>query len=310
MNPARRHRPELISLLIVCAAVCLAGCGTPSRPSAAAFDIRPASGVTVTFHDVNGAEMLSDGTMILPLDHYDAYMVGANEALVFKAATMLEQACMRAKGLTLPNGWGGRYLPTETPPLAIYGVATLTDAATLGYRVPAPPSPDAPAPAVPTNVSTAFDGQPGKPGCAEKAGTALSVSESIDAYGYVQGLRSRALSAVYSDQRVSAATAAWSACMKAHGYSYPDPLTAANDTTLSGGVKGGLVRPLGPKEKAAAIADVSCKHSVGYLDTFASVSADYQNQLIAKNSKKLAQCLTEWHDVLSKAAAIVHVPEP
>lgn len=253
-----------------------------------------------------GAQVLSDGSMILPLDRYDAYAAPGNEQLVFEAATALERRCMRAKGFELPAGYGGKYLPTAPPPMVYYGVAILADARRFGYRAPGLAGTTPPAgPAVSSGVLTAFGGDRTSPGCAEQAYTALRIAEADDAYGALQRLRSEALAAVYADPRLHAADSAWSACMRRAGLDYPDPLAPGRDRTLLGrGLpipKGATLPPPSPAEKQVATIDVGCKDVTHYLPTFAQLSASHQQLVIAHNTGLLQRALAEWATVLRQA---------
>lgn len=279
----------------------------------APFAVTPADvlpGATAA-HRGSGFTLLSDGSMILPLDGYDAYAIGADERLVYRAATAVEQFCMRAKGVALPAGYGRRYLPAEVPSQALYGVADLRDAATYGYRIPGSDTPGSTAAGtrIPGKVPAAFYGsRNGAGGCAQQAYTALHIAESQDAFEYVQSLRSQALAGVYQDSLMKAVTAQWSACMKAAGYHYPDPSAPPHDRTLLGrGLplpEGATLPPPSPLEKKVAAIDVTCKQN-GYLRTFAQIAASRQQRLIAENARRLQQVLPQWRDVLRTGSTVL-----
>jgi hypothetical protein len=279
----------------------------PPPQAASTFMITSPPGTTVTYRG-GGLSLLSDGLMILPLDGYDAYAEFSNEELVYRAATSVEQSCMRTQGFALPAGYGGLFLPSGNPPLAQYGVASMAEAKEYGYRLPGS-TVSSPSPAVPQKVLEAFYGTKNSAGCAGRAYTTLDIAASNDAYAYVQQLRSQALADVYSDKRVIAANTAWSACMASSGYHYANPLDPARDRGLLGrGLpvpRGASIPPPSPAEKAVAVADVTCKQRVGYLATFGRVTALYQERLISANSAKLQQALREWQVVLNNADVAV-----
>ncbi|MEY9940521.1 hypothetical protein [Streptacidiphilus sp. MAP5-3] len=300
-----RRKAALIGLAVIAAgAVALARLNQAPVPPAAqlsAFTVTPPSGVTVTYR-TSGADLLSDGSMILPLDAYDAYATAGDENLVFKAATQIEQSCMHAQGLTLPTGWGGNYLPTPTPPLVYYGVSTMADAEQFGYRMPDAGSGSGTQPAVPQAVVNAFHG------CAGKAYTALDITAANDAGNALENLRSNTLDQVFADPRLRAANTAWSACMKQAGYTYPNPLAPQHDRSLLGrGLpvpKGATLPPPSPYEKHAAETDVTCKTRTQYLQTFTTLWATYQHQTINNNNTaQLQHILSEWTTVLQLARA-------
>lgn len=289
----------------------LAGCGA-STSSAGAADADAATfsaasmtpaGVTVVFQG-SGAEVLSNGQVILPLDGYDALMANANDELIGHAATAIERACMSAKGLPLPASLEGLPLPAEPPSTVFYGVASEADAEQLGYRVPDESSDASPAPAptVPANVSEAFSGSGG---CEMKAFDQLEISRVQQGFTTIQGLRAEALEEASADKRLIAANAHWSACMKTAGYDYATPQDPPSDRSLLGrGLaipKGDTLAPPSPAEKAVAEKDMACKESVDYIPTFATVVASYQRTLIQSNNVELRQTLAMWADALSIA---------
>jgi hypothetical protein len=320
VRPTRPARVVIGGVL----ALTLAGCAS-SRPAADTTGSQHAStasasapllttdpdapGLSVVYRN-GGAELLSDGSMILPLDAYDGYATGPNRTHVFNAATEVEQACMRGKGVALPAGYGGNYLPTAIPPLDYFGVATLADAKTYGYRLPEPAPKDSPA-QPPKAVLAAFYGTSanGTDGCAHQGAVALDIDQATDAYGFVQTLRMQALSQAHQDGAVRAADAAWSSCMRTAGFDYANPLAAADDKTLLGrGLPvpaGAELPPPSPIEKHVATIDVTCKQGVGYEQTFTRVLAADQRALITSHAPQLQRVLQEWQDVLRKAAAIV-----
>ncbi|WP_042422650.1 hypothetical protein [Streptacidiphilus anmyonensis] len=299
-----RRRAALIALGVVAAgAVVLARLDQAPAPSAtqlSAFTVSPPAGVTVTYR-ADGGELLSDGSMILPLDAYDAYATASDEHAVFEAATHIEQSCMHAQGLTLPTGWGGNYLPTPAPPLIYYGVNTMTDARQFGYRMPGSASAPSAQPEVPQTVVHAFNG------CAGKAYLMLDITQANDAGSTLENLRSHTLDQVFADPRLRDANAAWSTCMKAAGYDYPNPLAPQHDRSLLGrGLpvpKGATLPPPSPYEKHAAETDVTCKAKTDYLQTFTMLWAGYQRQAITKSTAQLGHVLSDWSTVLQLARA-------
>ncbi|MBC3844508.1 hypothetical protein GXW82_43290 [Streptacidiphilus sp. 4-A2] len=216
---------------------------------------------------------------------------------------------MHGKGQALPAGWGGNYLPTVLPPLVYFGVATLADARSYGYRLPEPdPTTTAHAPTVPQNVLTAFYGTPSdtSTGCLHQAVVTLNIDQATEAYSFVQTLRLQAITQTRQDSGLKAANTAWSTCMKAAGYDYPNPLTASQDKTLLGrGLPtppGAALPPPSPIEKHVATIDVTCKQKTDYEQTYTRILAGHQRQLIEANTAGLQHVLTEWQDVLHEAA--------
>ncbi|REH46221.1 hypothetical protein BCF44_107354 [Kutzneria buriramensis] len=79
--------------------------------------------------------------------------------------------------------------------------------------------------------------------------------------------------------------------MRTKGYAYPGPLAPARDRTLLGrGLPvpaGAELPPPSPAEKDAAVSDVRCKLTVGYLRTCAVAAAGYQRRLIEREGQRL-----------------------
>ncbi|MEY9836330.1 hypothetical protein [Streptacidiphilus sp. EB103A] len=313
MVPSSGRAPGRFVVALAAVVLGLAGCargttgtGTPAAaPPAATSAV--AAAPSVVFRG-GGAELLSDGSMVLPLDAYDGYDGTGNEELIYRAATAVEQRCMRARGLDLPNGYGGRFLPVNPPSLVYYGVADMADAKAFGYRMPeaAKATGTATPSSVPANVLAAFYGTGG---CAHQAYDALQMSQADAAFGLVQQLRSRALTEVYSDARVTSADTRWSACMAAAGYRYTDPLAPGHDRSLLGrGLPvpaGAQLAPPSPAEKAAAETDVTCKQKTRYLQIFAEVTASHQQHLIDVDATQLQRARAQWSNVLRAARAAV-----
>lgn len=305
-----RARRTTATIVVLGLTAVLAACGPARHKPSAAPALTPLPAAQHTGNPVvysaDGAELLADGTPILPLDGYDAYAHPDDATLIADAATHVEKHCMSVKGLSLPADEGGLYLPTPAPTLAYYGVTTVAQAADTGYRLPpaAPSAPDSIVEpnAMPTATREAFLGQSG---CAGAAYNALGMRRADDAYSFIQQLRDQALTATIADPALKAADSAWSTCMTAAGYQYSDPLAPGHDRTMLGrGLPvpaGAALAPVSPYERAVAAADVACKQKTGYLRIYVRTAADRQNRLILANQTRLRTVLEEWRGVLADA---------
>jgi hypothetical protein len=95
-----------------------------------------------------------------------------------------------------------------------------------------------------------------------------------------QKLRLRAHALSREDSRVRAVFSAWSRCMRASGFSYPDPMAANNDLVFAGEMPTDT-------EIRTAVADVRCKRAVGVVEVWAAVEMAYQRQAIDAHHDQL-----------------------
>ncbi|WP_329359251.1 hypothetical protein [Streptomyces sp. NBC_01483] len=85
-----------------------------------------------------------------------------------------------------------------------------------------------------------------------------------------------------ADSRVRAVLARWSACMKAHGYRFADPLRAADLPSM------GAPEPTSA-EIVQAETDVACKAKTNVVGVWFAVESAYQRSEIKTNSEKLGE---------------------
>ncbi|MER6570503.1 hypothetical protein ABT288_31060 [Streptomyces sp. NPDC001093] len=316
------EHPVRTALRVGCAAASaavLAACGAtansglPQLP--APVPARPGNpGQSVNFH-AGDVTIRNDDAWTLPLDSYDS---AQNWRITDAAVNKLAQQCMAKQGLTTPAAFqlsGQRVLPLA----AIYGVLTMSSARANGYRVlsgtgqtaPSPPTAAASATAQERKVGHAYFGDPqhSHTGCRANAADKIGMQKAYDAFGLVQNLRVQARAAAWSDPRVQRANAVWSSCMKAAGYTYPDPTAPTHDKALLGrGLQtppGAQLPPPSKAEKAAAVADVTCKRRGNYAVTVALVTSAYQNLLIAQQSAGLQQEKRVWRSTVETARKII-----
>ncbi|WP_329386275.1 hypothetical protein OG625_27405 [Streptomyces sp. NBC_01351] len=288
-------RYTALSLSLAACAV-LVGCDTSSGdPSAVGKKPAQAADVPRTSVDLG-----------LPLDDYML-----NEFEGYKLAELLRDrttACMKE------FGHASFSFPPATPPSVTvhnerrYGITDAKLASERGYRVPpksksqtyAEPELSADESFALTGGSTRpgefgqggndANGKPVPPGgCAGRANEALGYKAS-DAPGNSQLLQSldrASFDRSLHDDRVKAALARWSACMKEAGYTYPaEPFSASNDPEFTG-------PRIDQRERAVAVADVGCKNSSGLLSDWKAVETALQEKLIAEGGTDVAGAKTQ-----------------
>jgi hypothetical protein len=263
----------------------------------------------------------------MPLDSYEE-VAGLEQNAVSAAAALLMQRCMTAEGFQFTATAGSSGQQTVLDAIEDgYGLASLPQAQQFGYGQPKGSQPFGGPGAVilgglvgsPKDQahSKAWYGAllgfyPGVRigpvrhlGCFQEAyqelygqsgGIGFAVAIGADP---VPGIAGQAASWTQTDSRITAANAAWSRCMRARGYSYRNPSRAA-----------GAHWPSAPssKETETAVADVSCKDQVNYVNTWLTVEAAYQQALIGENLPSLAKLQTSFGTDLSRAQLILDSP--
>ena len=269
-----------------CAALLLTACATrsgpsgPSDPFARTELTPPALGTTP-----------AGSVAALPLDAYvDNSPADGN--LLIEVNGLLTQQCMKGKGFSYrpatPSG------TASTAPAPVYGITDLRQATSYGYG--GAPSGTGKASGVPSITQQLavhgagwvialyggnYDGQhpAAALGCVDSAADPLYES----AYGTIDRsivgeLGSDALNRTEADPRIVALFQAWSSCMSARGFNYPDPMHAAGQRWPA---------LASATERATAVADVRCKQSTDLARIFSTADAGYQQQLIAQNKAAL-----------------------
>ena len=114
--------------------------------------------------------------------------------------------------------------------------------------------------------------------------------------GWIDTLQGNAFAQAAQDERLRPVTEGWSRCMKDQGYDYATPSDANNDPRW--------IEPSGVEEsKRVAVADVRCKWSSGYIDTYVGLVAAYEQRLVEKNAERLQDALDTRKKLLSAVAA-------
>ncbi len=263
----------------------------------------------------------------MPLDSYEE-VAGLEQNAVSAAAALLMQRCMTAQGFqfTATAGSSGEQTVLDSIEDG-YGLASLPQAQQYGYGQPQGSQPFGGPGAV---ILNGLVGSPGGGshsrawfsallgfypgvrigsvrhlGCFQEAyqelygqagGGGLAAAINADP---VPGIAGEAANWTQTDPRIQAANAAWSRCMRAHGYNYRTPARAASAHWPSAPSS---------KEITTAVADVTCKNQVNYVNTWLAVEAAYQQALIGQNLQPLAGLQTSFGTDLKRAQLILDSP--
>jgi hypothetical protein len=263
----------------------------------------------------------SAGTVPLPLDSYEQVSVQQQDALA-AASDLLTQRCMLAAGFSYTEAAepGGGAVAVQSIEYSGYGLTSLTQALSLGYKQPASGS----GPAGPAGLALpAFVGQQNKHGTAwtsallgfvpgARAGApqreGCLQAAYLELYGTLSGnpnpdpvpaITVQSAQWTQSDPRVLAVQRAWSACMARRGLSYKSPAQAEGRNWPS--------TPT-PTEIETAVADVQCKAQVNLVNTWLTVEAAYQQALISQNASSLAQLRANFGALQRRAETALELP--
>ena len=255
----------------------------------------------------------------LPIEAYQ--ITGDQYKKIDTALTSLEVSCMKRFGFD----YGPYVTPESGPPTGAaqnarrYGPVNQATAAQHGYHpaetsqtitgTPAHQMSDAmlsvlgsgdgPHPGPPTPATYHGTAVP-KGGCEGEAEDKLNIGgKDIGLHGVVNQIDASGFSRSMSDDRVKAAFASWSACMKNEGYNYSTPNDAANDASWRGS------SIPSPTEIATAIADVTCKQRANVVGIWFSVESAYEQQMIEQQAPQLTQVKKNIDDALRHADTVV-----
>ncbi|NGO07511.1 hypothetical protein G5C60_07535 [Streptomyces sp. HC44] len=151
-----------------------------------------------------------------------------------------------------------------------------------------------------------------KRGCLGEADRTIYGTNPQDRKDPVLDLESKSLRQGWRDPAWKKADKAWSACMRKAGYPYATPRAAENDPDrdrqeLEERLADPQYDPTQPSalDKKTAVADARCKRQTGYVRIVHAVDVRIQNQLVAKNRKKLEEQRRWNHDAVREAHDIL-----
>ena len=269
-----------VFLALACAAA-LAGCTSHATGGSDAPLAPPSIGALPTAS--------AGASLGLPIRAY----AGSNEEIVTlsKAEGLLTQDCMRRLGF---GAWQPPAAPQLDDPTSTGLKIGITDpqrAAQYGYHDPKTLGvhrSDAPATAQQRAELAALSGLnvsanlPGKQvpegGCTGEADRKIKDGEPAHDVNLYGALTDQADQATAADSRVTAALAAWSACMRTAGQNYQTPWDASGQTWAAAPTQA---------ELALATTDVDCKRKTNLAAVWLAVLTGYQNEVIEHNKAGL-----------------------
>jgi hypothetical protein len=278
-RPSRLPAQLIVGLVAACA---LAACQAKNKPSEAG---EPRIGDIPTVR--------SEADIVLPMDSYRP--TAEQQRAVSNAGNILGRECMKRFGLDWPASQAAA-LPGMPRNARRYSVVDPDKVATDGYhaveqlraqQIIQAQRADLPAPSNDAvNVwggrgQSTYNGQAVPAGgCGGEATRKLAGGVVPPDVGLAEKLQLDSFNRTRSDSRVVRAFAAWSSCMEAQGYDYPDPFVAVNDQRWQ-------TNEISKQEIATAVTDVTCKIEAKVAGTMLAVEMAYQQRLIDKHASEL-----------------------
>jgi hypothetical protein len=158
-----------------------------------------------------------------------------------------------------------------------------------------------------TDLSTAAQTAVDKCGTIVRQFTTAQQNTSL---ALVQTLSQTISAHVLADSDVKKATGAWSACMAADGYDYPDPNTAFHDqlrvdirpniSISSDAPYDGLTSAQYKAQIAVAESDAACTTSTDLAGIYFAVQADYEQQIVDADQQKLNTAVQDYRAAYQK----------
>ncbi|MEE1783819.1 hypothetical protein PUR71_13005 [Streptomyces sp. SP17BM10] len=269
------------ALLATALGALLAGCATPGHPAAAPH--HPAA--VPTLADIPGtpsatvpsAAPTDLGTLRLPIEQY--VLTPAENARLTHASWVLAADCVRQHGIAFPTPPELTHQRSGSEVPRRYGPADPAAAAKDGYHDPAAPDGDK----APTDglSSLSTDQRTTVFRCQQDAQAELAGGAAFGSSPIGEQINSRSYLKATADDRVKAAFAAWSGCMKTAGYDYASPMDAYNDPHWR-------TSPTADQQEiATAQADIACKRQTNLIGIWYAVDAAYQQQQIQAHQAEL-----------------------
>lgn len=309
--------------LLICAWTMM-GCGTPADAShRTPSSLSPSPSVT--------RQGAVSGGKALPIQAY--MLTDAQQQVVHRAAQRIADECMKKQGfdVRLPDYHGESGVDGQPPDFLDRRYAAVYDrdiAAKYGLHVPSmvehpvrPPDTPMSDAAVEALVGAEADRTSGKDvdvsagrltygGCLGQAESKLAQgSHYLVALGEALAEPVRQLNldhAATDAPAVSAAQAAWSACMAKSGYRLASTLADVDGVP---GVDMWARRP-SPAEIALALHDVACREKTHVVDIAFKAEAAYETKKIDEQAQVFAQVEKENEEVIQRAADLLGATTP
>ncbi|MFJ2847530.1 hypothetical protein ACIPD2_38795 [Streptomyces griseofuscus] len=221
--------------------------------------------------------------------------------MIERAARSLETQCMSRYGFTVvfpPAGVNPPPSADDSNMPRRYGISDSAAAAKYGYELPPDPTEHPQPPNLsPAGVAVLTGRKALNPRAEEAPSTYRGKrvpqggceQEAFDKIGaridftLPSRLDHDSLVKSQEDSRVQKALTAWSACMKARGYTVADPYAAVDLAPSSGSGKASQ------KEITVALADIGCKKTTDLVSIWHSVDAAIQQRQVEQNQLALQQ---------------------
>jgi hypothetical protein len=305
-----------IRRLLVCGAAALvtaAGACTSSPPRTA---LLPSGAPTPVAVGIAGLHLPIETYLLTPAQSVQRDWV----------ASVIVSRCMARYGFSYPAGLNASgdqaALNAYTVMFRRYGITEAQIVRVWGYHVPRDQggvwSPAAAKPVLPDGelsvlsgtdphsgaAATAYAGQHvAAGGCAGEPGRVIPHGDELqgpatDVGQIVATIKSGGFTDSLADPRVTSVIAAWSACMRGHGYNLTSPLTATVALPSMQDAEPSTA------EIAQAEADVACKARTNLVGVWFAVESDYENSAIRANLSALEPLIAQRD---AEAAAISHL---
>jgi hypothetical protein len=230
--------------------------------------------------------------MAQPLAAYETSQ--SEEVTVADASGLLISSCLQKSGYDIPASEFSAQ--NGTPDVTEFGPYGFVDPnhGTYGLRLHAVASPAGDG-SIPLPGGQAEEKKSSQ--CEQASMAQLGDNDADSAL--INNLISEAQSAAGTDPRVTAASSAWSQCMKQNGFSYSDPAAVAS------AVSPARTASASSSEIAVAEADWSCTNSTDLSGIYFAVEAGYQDELIQENIQQLTSVKKDVQTELAKAASVI-----
>ncbi|MFI9325340.1 hypothetical protein ACIGXI_36970 [Kitasatospora aureofaciens] len=287
-----------VALVATALGALLAGCAAPHHPTVGPNSMT----VAPTLADISATPTVAVpsaaptdlGSLRLPAEQY--VLTPAENALLNHAMWVLAADCAHHHGvdfhappaLTHQRSGGEvsrRYGPAD-PAAAEYGY----------HNAPAPDDDKLPS----DSLGSLPDAERATVyGCRKDAETRLSGGAEFGTSALGEQINSASYKKAVDDDRVKAAFAAWSGCMKTAGHDYATPIDAYNDPHWRGS-------PTADQQELATVrADVDCKQRTDLIGIWYSVEAGYQQLQIQAHQAELDRARTNEQHQLGEARKVL-----
>lgn len=305
------HGRTALALLLWCAAgLSLGACsGGGAGPSTAATTPAPV-GKPAPPASVEAALAKQAFTPYAGLDELADDGLASGESMSALAGACVSEAGYPGDAGDVPFGISSAAGLAFSPPFGAFGYLGAAEAAQYGF-LPGPARSGVGA-AVGLNPSAGAsnaDLPAAAQAAVDKCGTIVTNFTTAQENTSLASILSlgRTISAeVLADPDVKKVTSAWSKCMTADGYDYPDPDTAYHDELPPGthlnpdAADDGLAPAQYQAQIATAESDAACTASTDLAGIYFAVQADYEQQVVDADQQKLNTAVQQFRAAYQK----------